>query len=190
MMRRMIGRYKGCRCAHRGEGVKGGRPRARGGGRPSENSPQPAESLTPYQETLRDAALSADMDERIFRHVGIVPSDTFTLHKLTQLSDERFTALLDDGRIHPGMTAWWYTVRCPIKRGQNWPMLKRQRPNQAPKPVPQRHLLIWLASVSPHRCGPFGPSIAITVTCCGRLCEGHSIRVAGPEAQANHFVTS
>ena len=36
-------------------------------------------------------------------HVPVLPSDTYTLEKLTQLSDQRFGELLEDGRIHPGM---------------------------------------------------------------------------------------
>jgi len=40
---------------------------------------------------------------RLFPHVGILPSDTNTLHHLTRLSGERFNELIEDGRIHPGM---------------------------------------------------------------------------------------
>jgi N6-adenosine-specific RNA methylase IME4 len=35
--------------------------------------------------------------------VGALPSDAYTLYQLTRLSDDRFDALLEEGRIHPGM---------------------------------------------------------------------------------------
>ena len=41
--------------------------------------------------------------ERLSCHVKILPSDARTLYQLTRLSDDRFDALLEDGRINPGM---------------------------------------------------------------------------------------
>ncbi len=42
-------------------------------------------------------------DERIVRHVELMPPDTNSLYKLTQLSESRFSDLLQDGTINPGM---------------------------------------------------------------------------------------
>jgi N6-adenosine-specific RNA methylase IME4 len=44
----------------------------------------------------------ADSD-RLGPHVGLLPSDSFTLYELTRLSDDRFDELLGSGAIHPGM---------------------------------------------------------------------------------------
>ena len=40
-------------------------------------------------------------DTRLPTHVSVIPSATYTLYQLTRLSDERFTELLEDGRIIP-----------------------------------------------------------------------------------------
>jgi N6-adenosine-specific RNA methylase IME4 len=45
----------------------------------------------------------ADSAERLVPHVGLLPSDSFTLYQLTRLTDQRFAALLAAGVINPGM---------------------------------------------------------------------------------------
>ena len=42
-------------------------------------------------------------DEKIGRHVALLPSDIYTLDRLRGLSDGRFSELIEAGRIHPGM---------------------------------------------------------------------------------------
>ena len=61
------------------------------------------EPLLPFGKTHAYRLIAIAECPRLFPHVGTLPSDSFTLHKLTQLSDDRFTKLLEDGRIHPGM---------------------------------------------------------------------------------------
>jgi N6-adenosine-specific RNA methylase IME4 len=59
--------------------------------------------LLPFGKTHSHRLIAIAEDKRIVPHVGRLPSDSYTLHKLTQLSDDRFAALLEDGRINPGM---------------------------------------------------------------------------------------
>ncbi len=40
---------------------------------------------------------------RLYPHVGILPSDSYTLEKLCALSDDRFQEMVESGEIHPGM---------------------------------------------------------------------------------------
>ena len=42
----------------------------------------------------------ANSSERLGPHVDLLPSDSFTLHQLTRLSDDHFYELLEDGRTH------------------------------------------------------------------------------------------
>ena len=59
--------------------------------------------VLPFTKTHAYRLIAIAEDARLFPHVGTLPSDSYTLHKLTQLSDGRLTELLEDGRIHPGM---------------------------------------------------------------------------------------
>ena len=54
------------------------------------------------QHTYRLIAIAEDR-ERLLTHELVMPSDSYTLYQLTRLSEDRFTQLLEDGRIHPGM---------------------------------------------------------------------------------------
>jgi N6-adenosine-specific RNA methylase IME4 len=45
----------------------------------------------------------AEAIDRLGPHVGLLPSDIYTLFELSRLSNERFAELLDAGAIHPGM---------------------------------------------------------------------------------------
>jgi N6-adenosine-specific RNA methylase IME4 len=42
-------------------------------------------------------------DERLVRHVSLLPSDSYTLYQLTRLSEDRFHQLIETKAIHPGM---------------------------------------------------------------------------------------
>jgi hypothetical protein len=57
----------------------------------------------PFGKTHAQRLIAIATDDRLFPHVGTLPSDSYMLHKLTQLSDERFGELIESGRIHPGM---------------------------------------------------------------------------------------
>jgi N6-adenosine-specific RNA methylase IME4 len=59
--------------------------------------------LLPFGKTHAQRLIAIAGDERFVPHVGRLPSDSYTLHKLTQLSPERFDELIEAGRIHPGM---------------------------------------------------------------------------------------
>jgi N6-adenosine-specific RNA methylase IME4 len=59
--------------------------------------------LLPFLKTHAYRLIAIAEDQRLVPHVGQLPSDSYTLHKLTRLSDDHFSALLEDGRIHPGM---------------------------------------------------------------------------------------
>lgn len=59
--------------------------------------------LLPFGKSHAYRLIAIAQDDRIFPHAGILPSDSTTLYHLTRLPDERFQALLEDGRIHPGM---------------------------------------------------------------------------------------
>jgi hypothetical protein len=61
------------------------------------------QELLPFGKTHARRLVTIAEDQRLGPHVGLLPSDSYTLHKLTRLSDERFQALIEDGRIHPGM---------------------------------------------------------------------------------------
>lgn len=46
--------------------------------------------LLPFAKTHAYRLIAIAEDDRLFPHVGTLPSDSYTLHKLTQLSNERF----------------------------------------------------------------------------------------------------
>lgn len=59
--------------------------------------------ILPFGKSHAYRLIAISESARLFPHVGTLPSDSYTLYQLTRLSDDRFTALLEDGRIHPGM---------------------------------------------------------------------------------------
>ena len=61
------------------------------------------QGLLPFGKTHAQRLMAIGSDPRIVPHAGLLPSDSTTLYQLTRLSDDRFNALLEDGRIHPGM---------------------------------------------------------------------------------------
>lgn len=61
------------------------------------------QSLLPFQKTHAQMLVRVAGDRWIPRHVGVLPSDSYTLGKLCSLSDERRDEMLFEGLIHPGM---------------------------------------------------------------------------------------
>ncbi len=61
------------------------------------------QGVLPFKKSHAHRLMAVARDSRMVPHVGLLPSDSFTLYELTRLSKNRFAALLEDGRIHPGM---------------------------------------------------------------------------------------
>jgi N6-adenosine-specific RNA methylase IME4 len=63
------------------------------------------QSLLPFQKThvRRLVAIAENAELRLRPHVGVLPSDTYTLYQLIRLSDRRFDELLAAGVINPAM---------------------------------------------------------------------------------------
>ena len=59
--------------------------------------------LLPFGRTHVRRLIAIADSERLGPHVGLLPSDSFTLYELTRLSEPRFEYLLVSGAIHPGM---------------------------------------------------------------------------------------
>ena len=64
---------------------------------------QHEKGLLPFGPTHAKRLIAIAKSERLGPHVDLLPSDSYTLHQLTRLSDDRFAALLENGRINPGM---------------------------------------------------------------------------------------
>src|SRR5882672_5982714 len=61
------------------------------------------QGLLPFAKTHVYRLIAIAEDERLFPHVGTLPSDTYTLYQLTRLSEDRFDKLIETKAIHPGM---------------------------------------------------------------------------------------
>jgi len=61
------------------------------------------QGVLPFSDGHTYLLIKIAESERLSCHVKILPSDARTLYQLTRLSDDRFDALLEDGRINPGM---------------------------------------------------------------------------------------
>jgi hypothetical protein len=63
------------------------------------------QSLLPFQKThvKRLVGIAENAEARLRPHVGVLPSDTYTLYDLARLSDEHFDELVAAGVIHPAM---------------------------------------------------------------------------------------
>ena len=59
--------------------------------------------VLPFRKSHAHRLMVVARAARLVPHVGQLPCDSFTLYQLTRLSQNRFVALLEDGRIHPGM---------------------------------------------------------------------------------------
>ena len=59
--------------------------------------------LLPFGSRHVYRLISIAESDRLLTHVSVMPSDSLTLYQLAQLSDDRFTALLEDGSISPSM---------------------------------------------------------------------------------------
>jgi N6-adenosine-specific RNA methylase IME4 len=61
------------------------------------------QGVLPFSDGHTYLLIKIAESERLSCHVKILPSDARTLYQLTRLSDDRFDALLEEGRINPGM---------------------------------------------------------------------------------------
>ena len=61
------------------------------------------QSLLPFQKTHAQRLIRIAESERLTPHVGLLPSDSYTLEKLCALSESRFLEMIESGAIHPGM---------------------------------------------------------------------------------------
>jgi len=59
--------------------------------------------LLPFSKSLASRLAKIGSDSRLVSHAKLLPSDATTMYYLSRLSDERFSALIEGGCIHPGM---------------------------------------------------------------------------------------
>ncbi len=62
------------------------------------------QATLPFGKTHAYRLIAISEDPRLLPHVGALPSDSYTLHELTRLSDHQFKELIAENFINPSMT--------------------------------------------------------------------------------------